>query len=112
MAANLAKAGDLAFSEAVYVLAARGGRATRTSGSRKATLRVERERLPLREVLAADPALWKALDAGLRDSLGCDAAAFFRRPLALHGPRGRPRPGPRGPVGKRRWPHCGRRLQA
>jgi adenylosuccinate lyase len=85
MAANLSKAGDLAFSEAVYVLAARGGDNDAHERVRKATLRVEREGLTLREVLAADAVLWKSLDEGLRDSLGCDAATFFDNPSRYTG---------------------------
>jgi adenylosuccinate lyase len=85
MAANLAKAGDLAFSEAVYVLAARGGESDAHERVRKATLRVEREGLPLRVVLAADATLWRALDAGLRTSLGCDAPTFFDDPSRYTG---------------------------
>jgi adenylosuccinate lyase len=80
MAGNLRRAGDLAFAEAVYVLAARGGERDAHERVRQATLRVEREGKPLREVLEGDPALWKALDAGLRASVGCDAAEFFGDP--------------------------------
>jgi adenylosuccinate lyase len=85
MAANLAKAGDLAFSEAVYVLAARGGDSDAHERVRKATLRVEREGLPLRAVLAADAALWRSLDEGLRSTLGCDAGTFFDDPSRYTG---------------------------
>jgi len=85
MAANLRRAGDLAFSEAVYVLAARGGSNDAHERVRKATLRVEREGRPLREVLADDAVLWKALDAGLRASAGCDAATFFADPARYTG---------------------------
>jgi len=85
MAGNLRRAGDLAFSEAVYVLAARGGSNDAHERVRKATLRVEREGRPLCEVLADDAVLWKALDAGLRDAAGCDAATFFADPARYTG---------------------------
>jgi adenylosuccinate lyase len=85
MAGNLHRAGDLAFAEAVYVLAARGGEHDAHERVRQATLRVEREGRPLREVLAGDPALWNALDAGLRSSVGCDAATFFSDPARYAG---------------------------
>ena len=85
MAANLARAGDLAFSEAVYVLAARGGDSDAHERVRRATLRVEREGLPLRTVLAADAVLWRSLDEGLRATLGCDAATFFDDPSRYAG---------------------------
>ncbi len=85
MAANLRRAGDLALAEAVYVLAAKGGEGDAHERVRKATLRVEREGRPLREVLAEDRSLWKALDAGLRASVGCDAAAFFEDPARYTG---------------------------
>jgi adenylosuccinate lyase len=85
MAGNLHRAGDLAFAEAVYVLAARGGEPDAHERVRQATLRVEREGRRLREVLAEDPALWEALDAGLRSSVGCDAAAFFGDPARYTG---------------------------
>ena len=101
MAGNLRRAGDLAFAEAVYVLAARGGERDAHERVRQATLRVEREGRPLHEVLAGDPALWKALDAGLRSSVGCDAAAFFGDPARYAGTCGIPGPGNRGPLGGR-----------
>ncbi len=85
MAGNLHRAGDLAFAEAVYVLAAKGGERDAHERVRQATLRVEREGRPLREVLAGDPALWKALDAGLRSSVGCDATTFFGDPARYAG---------------------------
>ncbi len=85
MAGNLRRAGDLAFAEAVYVLAARGGISDAHERVRQATLRVEREGRPLREVLAEDAVLWKTLDEGLRRSVGCDAAAFFSDPARYTG---------------------------
>lgn len=85
MAANLARAGDLALAEAVYVLAARAGEGDAHERVRRATLRVEREGRRLRDVLAEDAVLWKALDAGLRASAGCDAAAFFADPARYTG---------------------------
>lgn len=85
MAANLRRAGDLALAEAVYVLAARGGEGDAHERVRRATLRVEREGRPLREVLAEDVVLWNAIDEGLRASAGCDAAAFFGDPARYTG---------------------------
>jgi adenylosuccinate lyase len=85
MAANLHRAGDLAFAEAVYVLAARGGDRDAHERVRRATLRAEREGRVLREVLAEDVVLWKALDAGVRSSVGCDAASFFGDPVRYSG---------------------------
>ena len=52
---------------------------------RTATLRVEREGAPLRAVLAADAALWRSLDEGLRATLGCDAGTFFDDPSRYAG---------------------------
>jgi adenylosuccinate lyase len=85
MAANLRRAGDLAFSEAVYVLAARAGDSDAHERVRRATLRVERGGMALREVLAADADLWRSLDAGLHAALGCSAAAFFDDPARYTG---------------------------
>jgi adenylosuccinate lyase len=85
MAANLRRAGDLVLAEAVYVLAARGGDRDAHERVRRATLRAEGERRPLRDVLAEDAALWKSLDAGTRASAGCDAATFCSDPARYAG---------------------------
>jgi len=85
MRANLLRAGDLAVAEAVYVLAAKGGDRDAHERVRRATLRAERERRSLREVLAEDAGLWKALDDGTRAAAGCDAASFFADPARYAG---------------------------
>jgi adenylosuccinate lyase len=85
MAENLHRSKDLAFAEAVYVLAARGGISDAHELVRRATLRVEREGRKLGEVLAEDAAFWRTLDAGVRQTQGCDAAAFFEDPARYTG---------------------------
>jgi adenylosuccinate lyase len=85
MAQNLGLTGDLAFSEALYILIAAGGGPDAHESVRRATLRVEREGGRLLNVLRADAALWATLKAGLARAGISDAERFFADPSRYSG---------------------------
>ncbi len=85
MAQNLGMTGDLAFSEALYILIAAGDGQDAHERVRRATLRVEKEGGRLLEVLRADAALWKTLQAGLARAGIPDAESFFAEPSHYRG---------------------------
>ncbi len=85
MAQNLGLTGDLAFSEALYILIAAGGGPDAHESVRRATLRVEREGGRLLDVLRADAALWETLSAGLARAGIPDAERFFADPSRYRG---------------------------
>jgi adenylosuccinate lyase len=85
MTLNLRTAGDLVFSEALYILIATGGEADAHERVRRATLQAERSGEPLIGILQADPVLWRALTEGLAKAGGVDPAAFFSDPAHYRG---------------------------
>jgi adenylosuccinate lyase len=85
MAANLARAGDMVFAEPLYILIAEAGEQDAHERVRAATLRAEKTGERLREVLRADPGLWRILDTRIRDVLGSDAERFLEEPARYTG---------------------------
>jgi adenylosuccinate lyase len=85
MARNLRSAGDLVFSEALYILIATAGEADAHERVRRATLQAEKSGEPLLMVLQADAVLWRALSEGLAKAGGGDPAAFFADPARYTG---------------------------
>ncbi len=85
MAENLARSGDLIFSEPVYVLIALGGDAEAHERIRAATLKSEATGARLSDVLREDPGLWDALSRQLAITRGTDAQAFFSDPARYNG---------------------------
>ncbi len=85
MRENLSRGGDLIFSEAVYILAGRGGEADAHERVRRATLEAENSGERLRDVLSRDAGLWKLIDANLADTLGVSAEIFFSDPARYSG---------------------------
>jgi adenylosuccinate lyase len=85
MAENLARSGDLIFSEPVYVLVALAGDPEAHERIRTATLEAERSGAHLTDVLKKDPRLWEVLVRQLALTRGLDAAAFFSDPAHYRG---------------------------
>ena len=85
MAENLARGGELIFSEPIYVLIALGGDPDAHERVRKATLEAEQTKTPLSTVLQKDAALWDILKRQLAQTRGLDAAAFFSDPANYRG---------------------------
>jgi adenylosuccinate lyase len=85
MAENLARSGDLIFSEPVYVLVALGGDPEAHERIRAATLKAEQSGIRLAEVLRQDVALWDILARQLALTRGLDALAFFSDPAHYRG---------------------------
>jgi adenylosuccinate lyase len=85
MAENLARTGDLVFSEPVYVLVALGGDAEAHERVRAATVKAEQTGTRLAEVLRQDPVLWDILARQLSQTRGLDAATFFSDPAHYRG---------------------------
>jgi len=85
MAENISRTGDLVYSEAIYVLIALAGDPEAHERIRAATLRAEKERTRLADVLRQDPALWEALSRQLAATLGTDAETFFSSPANYTG---------------------------
>ena len=85
MADNLARGGDLVFSEPVYVLVALGGDAEAHERVRAATLRAEKTGAKLSDILKQDTALWEILSRQLAASRGLDAGSFFSDPAQYRG---------------------------
>jgi adenylosuccinate lyase len=85
MAENLARSGDLIFSEPVYVLVALGGDPDAHERIRAATLKAETSGQRLSEVLHQDTALWEILSRQLALTRGLDAQAFFSNPAQYRG---------------------------
>ena len=85
MGENLAKAGELVFSEPVYVLIALGGDPDAHERVRMATLAVEETGEKLTEVLSRDAAVWETLNRQLERSRGLSAEAFFKDPANYRG---------------------------
>ena len=88
MAENIAKPGDLLFSEAVYILAALGGDPEAHERIRVATLQAEKDGSRLSDVLRKDAPLWDMLSRQLASVRGMDAAAFFSNPSNYTGMAG------------------------
>jgi adenylosuccinate lyase len=85
MAQNLRAAGDLVFSEALYILIATGGEPEAHERVRRATLRAEKSGERLIDILRGDPALWAELTAGLARADVTDADGFFSDPANYRG---------------------------
>ena len=85
MAENLARTGDLIFSEPVYVLIALGGDADAHERVRAATVKAEQTGAPLSKVLREDQELWQILKGQLALTRGVDAEAFFSDPSQYRG---------------------------
>ncbi len=85
MAENLAKSGDLVFSEPLYVLLARGGVPDAHERIRRATLRAEKSGERLRDVLRQDAELWRILDRNLSETIGMNAEGFLSDPSKYTG---------------------------
>ena len=85
MAENLARTGDLVFSEPVYILIALGGDPDGHERVRAATLKAEKTGQKLSEVLRQDTALWDTLARQLAQTRGLDALAFFSDPANYRG---------------------------
>jgi adenylosuccinate lyase len=85
MAGNLRCTGGMVLAEPAYILLAGSGETEAHERLRAATLRAEKERLPLDQVLRGDPTLWNAISTGIRRLRDMDADAFFRDPSAYSG---------------------------
>ena len=85
MAENLARTGDLVFSEPVYILIALGGDPDGHERVRAATLKAEQTGQKLSEVLRQDTVLWDTLARQLAKTRGLDALAFFSDPANYRG---------------------------
>jgi adenylosuccinate lyase len=85
MKENLARAGELVFSEPLYVLMALGGNAEAHEAVRKATLKVEQSGEKLTDVLRQEGGVWDMLTRQLALAGGGDADAFFREPANYQG---------------------------
>jgi adenylosuccinate lyase len=85
MAENLARTGDLIFSEPVYVLIALGGDPEGHERVRAATLKAEQTGQKLSDVLRQDAMLWDVLARQLAHTRGLDATAFFSDPANYRG---------------------------
>ena len=85
MAENMARTGDLAFSEAAYVLVALGGDPDAHERIRTATLKAEQSREPLVDVLRKDTVLWALIRRQLGVTLGTEPEAFFSDPSRYSG---------------------------
>jgi adenylosuccinate lyase len=85
MKENLARAGELVFSEPLYILMALGGNPEAHEAVRKATLKVEQSGEKLTDVLRQDRDVWDMLTRQLALAGGGDAGAFFREPANYQG---------------------------
>jgi adenylosuccinate lyase len=85
MAENLARSGDLLFSEPVYVIAALGGDADAHERVRKATLQAERTGESLTRILERDGELWGTISRRLAKASGIEADTFFSDPANYRG---------------------------
>jgi len=85
MAENLARTGDLVFSEPVYVLIALAGDPEGHERVRAATLKAEQTGQKLSDVLRQDAMLWDTLARQLAQVRGLDATAFFSDPANYRG---------------------------
>jgi adenylosuccinate lyase len=85
MAQNIARTGDLVYSEAVYVLIALGGDAEAHERIRAATLRAEQAGSRLVDVLKQDAVVWEQLSRQLGATRGMDAVSFFSDPAHYTG---------------------------
>ena len=85
MAQNIGRTGDLAYSEAVYVLIALGGDPEAHERIRAATLRAEKTGARLADVLKEEPTAWEQLSRQLAATRGTDAASFFSDPANYTG---------------------------
>jgi adenylosuccinate lyase len=85
MAENLARTGDLIFSEPVYILAALGGDPEAHERVRAATVKVEKTGARLADVLREDPVLWDMFARQLALTRGLDALSFFADPSRYTG---------------------------
>ena len=85
MAANMGRTGDLAFSEAAYVLVALGGDAEAHERIRTATLRAEQGQARLVDVLREDPRVWEMIRQRLAATVGVEPEAFFSDPSRYSG---------------------------
>jgi adenylosuccinate lyase len=85
MAQNIARTGDLVYSEAAYVLIALGGDAEAHERIRTATLHAEQTASRLAAVLKQDPVIWELLSRQLGATRGTDAVSFFSDPAHYTG---------------------------
>jgi adenylosuccinate lyase len=85
MAENLAQAGEMVFSEPIYILLALGGHPDAHEVVRKATLSAESSRKRLTDVLRQDSAVWSTLTQQLSVTQGADAGRFFDDPANYRG---------------------------
>jgi len=85
MAQNIARTGDLVYSEAVYVLIALSGDPEAHERIRAATLRAEKTGARLAEVLREEPSTWEQLSRQLAATRETDAGSFFSDPSSYTG---------------------------
>jgi adenylosuccinate lyase len=85
MAENLARTGDLIFSEPAYILVARAGDPEAHERVRLATLKAEQSGTRLVDVLRQDTTVWDILSRQLALAQGLDARAFFSDPSRYRG---------------------------
>jgi adenylosuccinate lyase len=85
MAENLARTGDLIFSEPAYILVALAGDPDAHERVRLATLKAEQTATRLVDVLHQDTVVWEILSRQLALTRGLDARAFFSDPARYRG---------------------------
>ena len=85
MAENLARSGDMIFSEPAYILVALAGHGDAHERIRSATLEAEKTGARLTDVLRKDARLWEMLVRQLALTRGLDAVAFFADPANYRG---------------------------
>jgi adenylosuccinate lyase len=85
MAENLASAGDMIFSEPVYILMALGGDPEAHEGVRKATLSVEKTGGKLTDAIRRNTSAWDKLTRQLFLARSQDANSFFDNPANYRG---------------------------
>ena len=85
MAENLARTGDLIFSEPAYILVALAGDPDAHERVRLATLKAEKTGTRLVDVLHQDAVVWDILSRQLALARGLDARAFFSDPARYRG---------------------------
>jgi adenylosuccinate lyase len=85
MSENLSRTGELIFSEPIYILIALGGEPDAHERVRSATLKAEKDGVPLSVQLQKDSVLWDLLKRQLAETRGLDAQAFFADPANYRG---------------------------
>ncbi|WP_455381351.1 lyase family protein [Salinispira pacifica] len=85
LAENLRRAGDMVLAEPAYILLSLAGMPEAHEEVRRLTLESEQSGRPLVAALKSRPAIWSALEEGLRRVGSGDAEAFFSNPSAYAG---------------------------